>query len=76
MSFPWDKKEGMQPAIPLYCSCVDGLGRSCLIVALLALYINEDLSPFVAIELVRHARGAAAIQTIKVGPWAGTMVSS
>ena len=48
-------------------SCVDGLGRSCLVVALLALYINEDLSPFVAIELVRHARGAAAIQTIKVG---------
>lgn len=45
--------------------CVDGLGRSCLVIALLALYISEDLSPFVAIELVRRARGAAAIQTIK-----------
>lgn len=51
---------------PCICSCVDGLGRSCLVVALLALYTNEDLSPILAIELVRQVRGAAAIQTIKV----------
>ena len=48
------------------CSCTDGLGRSCLAVVLLAMYLDSDLPPMVAMEIVQRARGPAAIQTIKV----------
>lgn len=48
-------------------SCVDGYGRSCLVLTLLAMFLDEDLPPASAIELIRQARGPAAIQTVKVG---------
>ena len=47
-------------------SCVDGYGRSCLVLALLAMMLDEDLPAASAIEHVRQSRGPAAIQTIKV----------
>ena len=48
------------------CSCTDGYGRSCLAVVLLAMFLDSDLPPMVAMEIVQRARGPAAIQTIKV----------
>ena len=50
----------------LLCSCMDGLGHSCLVVVLLAMFLDSDLPPMVAMEIVQRARGPAAIQTIKV----------
>lgn len=47
-------------------SCTDGLGHSCLVVVLLAMFLDSDLPPMVAMEIVQRARGPAAIQTIKV----------
>ena len=49
-----------------FCSCTDGYGRSCLAVVLLAMFLDSDLPPMVAMEIVQRARGPAAIQTIKV----------
>ena len=46
-------------------SCTDGLGHSCLVVVLLAMFLDSDLPPMVAMEIVQRARGPAAIQTIK-----------
>ena len=51
---------------PPCSSCVDGYGRSCLVLALLAMMLDEDLPPAAAIEHIRQSRGPAAIQTIKV----------
>ena len=48
------------------CSCTDGFGQSCLAVVLLAMFLDSDLPPMVAMEIVQGARGPAAIQTIKV----------
>ena len=50
----------------LFSSCTDGFGRSCLAVVLLAMLLDGDLPPMVAMEIVQRARGPAAIQTIKV----------
>ena len=47
-------------------SCTDGLGRSCLAIVLLAMFLDSDLPPMVAMEIVQRYRGPAAIQTIKV----------
>jgi hypothetical protein len=52
---------GRQTAI----HCTDGLGHSCLMVVLLAMLLDSDLPPMVAMEIVQRARGPAAIQTIK-----------
>jgi hypothetical protein len=45
--------------------CTDGFGQSCLAVVLLAMFLDSDLPPMVAMEIVQGARGPAAIQTIK-----------
>lgn len=47
-------------------SCTDGLGRSCLVLVLLAMLMDPDLPAVLAIECIRQSRGPRAIQTIKV----------
>ncbi|XP_065832830.1 cyclin-dependent kinase inhibitor 3-like [Oscarella lobularis] len=50
---------------PILIHCYGGLGRSCLVVALFMMLLNEKLSPDCAIEMMRSLRGPRAIQTVK-----------
>ena len=56
----------MPPSLPLHSSCIDGYGRSCVVLTLLAMMLYENLPAASAIEHIRQSRGPAAIQTIKV----------
>lgn len=47
---------------------MDGLGRSCLALVLLAMVLDPNLPATLAVEHVRQCRGHAAIQTVKVKP--------
>ena len=51
------------------CSCTDGLGRSCMILALLDMMLNPDLPALLAVEHVRQVRGPGAVKTIKVSKY-------
>lgn len=56
------------------CSCFSGLGRSCLLVALLIMLLDDSLTGDSVIEKLRSLRGPAAVQTVRVSLYVYSMI--